>query len=54
MRAADGRNVTDEFLETRGAEIRLRRAVTPSVFTLDKRAIRQDCLCYFMERYPLP
>jgi hypothetical protein len=26
----------------------------PSMFTLDERIIRQDCLGYLMERYPLP
>lgn len=26
----------------------------PSMFTLDERVIRQDCLGYIMERYPLP
>jgi len=26
----------------------------PSMFTLDERVIRQDCLGYLMERYPLP
>jgi len=26
----------------------------PSMFILDERVIRQDCLGYLMERYPLP
>jgi hypothetical protein len=26
----------------------------PAMLTLDERIIRQDCLCYLMERYPLP
>ena len=29
-------------------------AKTEIVLTADERVIRQDCLCYFMERCPLP
>jgi hypothetical protein len=25
----------------------------PAMLTRDVRVIRQDCLCYFMERYPI-
>ncbi len=49
-----GRDVTERFLQRDGVVIRLRRAVMPSMFTLNKEVIRQDCLGYFMERYPLP
>jgi hypothetical protein len=52
VRAENGTSATDEFLEARGWELRLKRAVTPAMLTLDERAIRQDCLCYFMERIP--
>ncbi|MDV3241139.1 MAG: hypothetical protein LOY00_05035, partial [Methylocaldum sp.] len=31
----------------------LKRAVMPSMLTLDKRIIRQDCFCYLMERKSL-
>lgn len=34
-------------------ELRTRRPVMPSMFTLDERVIRQDCLGYLMERYQL-
>ena len=27
-----------------------RAALTPAMITLDTRVIRQDCLCYLMER----
>jgi hypothetical protein len=30
------------------------RPVTPAMLTLDTLAIRQDCLCYLMERLPYP
>jgi hypothetical protein len=35
-------------------ELRLRETVMPSMLTLNQEVIRQDCLCYLMERYPLP
>jgi len=34
--------------------VRTSRTLMPSMFTLDERVIRQDCLGYLMERYPLP
>lgn len=49
----DERQLADLFFERRGAELRLKRAVTPSMLTVNERAIRQDCLCYFMERLAL-
>ncbi|ADC72796.1 succinylglutamate desuccinylase/aspartoacylase [Thioalkalivibrio sp. K90mix] len=52
--AEDGREVTEEYLETRGDEIRLKRAAMPSMLTLDSRVIAQDCLCYLMEPLALP
>jgi hypothetical protein len=46
----DDRQLAELFFERQGNVLRLKRAVTPSMLTLDERAIRQDCLCYFMER----
>jgi succinylglutamate desuccinylase len=46
----DDADLTEQFLAREGTTVRLRRAVTPSMLTLDERAVRQDCLCYFMER----
>jgi len=31
----------------------LRTPIMPSMLTVNERAIRQDCLCYLMERYPV-
>lgn len=42
------------YFEIHHNQLRLARPVTPAMLTLDERAIRQDCLCYLMERYPLP
>ncbi len=49
----DDRQLAEEFLERDGAVLRLKRPATPSMLTLDERAVRQDCLCYFMERLEL-
>ena len=51
-------DVTDEQGESTGEryfsydnnEIRLKTPVMPSMLTRDERIIRQDCLCYLMER----
>lgn len=40
------------YFEVEDGELKTRRAVMPSMLTLDERVIRQDCLCYLMERYP--
>lgn len=52
----------DDFQNDRGAEyfhldhnrLTLNKPVMPSMLTLDERVIRQDCLCYLMERLELP
>jgi len=49
-----GRAVTEDYLALRGGEIVTARAVMPAMLTRDERVIRQDCLCYFMERLPYP
>ncbi|HMV04437.1 MAG TPA: M14 family metallopeptidase [Accumulibacter sp.] len=54
VRDESGRDVSDAFFSTRDGRIRLLRAATPAMLTLDARAIRQDCLCYLMERLALP
>ncbi|MBK8163897.1 MAG: succinylglutamate desuccinylase/aspartoacylase family protein [Gammaproteobacteria bacterium] len=48
-----GNDVTARYfhLDT-GGTISLRVPSTPSMLTLDLRVIRQDCLCYLMERLP--
>ena len=52
--AEDGRDVTSDFFAARDGELLLSRGAMPSMLTLDERIIRQDCLCYLMERYALP
>lgn len=53
VRNEDGEDVTAHYFASFGGEIRFTRPVMPSMLTLDTRIIRQDCLCYLMERYPL-
>ncbi|HSO07182.1 MAG TPA: M14 family metallopeptidase [Pelomicrobium sp.] len=48
-----GRERWDDYFIVEENEIRLRRAVMPSMFTRKVQAIRQDCLGYLMERWPL-
>jgi len=54
VRDEHGEEVGAQYLERDGDRLRLRRGVMPAMLTRDARVIRQDCLCYFMERYPLP
>ena len=49
-----GEEVADRFFRVEGDMLRTTRPVMPSMFTLDERVIRQDCLGYLMERFPLP
>ena len=53
VRDERGRNVWHEYFYIEDDGLRLRRPVMPSMFTLDERIVRQDCLCYLMERYEL-
>ncbi len=52
VRAIDirGRDVTRYYFHVEDGELRTARALMPSMLTLDRRVIRQDCLCYLMER----
>jgi len=49
-----GEQVTAHFFALRGGELRTIRPVMPAMLTRDERVIRQDCLCYLMERLPYP
>ena len=45
-----GREVSDMYFEVADGALRTRKTVMPSMLTQDERVIRQDCLCYLMER----
>jgi len=46
-----GRDVTSRYFQVQDGELRLKMPVMPSMLTRDEAVIRQDCLCYLMERY---
>lgn len=45
-----GNIVTEDFFEINNNELQLKRTTMPSMLTLDERVIKQDCLCYLMEK----
>jgi len=45
-----GEEITERYFGVEDGNLVLRKAVMPSMLTLDERVIRQDCLCYLMER----
>ncbi|MDT8387736.1 MAG: M14 family metallopeptidase [Thiogranum sp.] len=49
-----GADVSKKYFSIDDGLLRTTRPMMPSMFTLDERVIRQDCLGYLMERYPLP
>ncbi len=49
----DHRDVTDDYFEHDGDAILLKENVVPAMYTTDPYVVRQDCLCYFMERMAL-
>ena len=45
-----GNDVTNDFFSFQNGELQINRLTMPSMLTLNERVIRQDCLCYLMER----
>ncbi|MGZ5056131.1 MAG: peptidase M14, partial [Methylobacter sp.] len=45
-----GDDVTGCFFSIEAQQLVITRPAMPSMLTLDERVIRQDCLCYLMER----
>lgn len=50
----DGGECTDEYFATEEEMLVLRKPVVPSMLSLDQRIVRQDCLCYFLQRVSPP
>lgn len=46
----EGQDVSEKFFHLEQQELRISRPAMPSMLTLDEKVIRQDCLCYLMER----
>jgi succinylglutamate desuccinylase len=44
-------DVSGYFFMVDGESLRLKRPITPAMFTTDEMVVRQDCLCYFMEEF---
>ena len=51
VRDEQGREVASDYFTFKDGLLCLRRPVMPSMLTKDTNVIRQDCLCYLMERY---
>ncbi len=50
----NGIDNTDNYFALQNQQLVNRKAVMPSMLTLNEAVIRQDCLCYLMERIKLP
>jgi hypothetical protein len=48
----DGVDIGDRLFDYHQGGIALRQKLMPAMLTRDARVIRQDCLCYLMERIP--
>lgn len=48
-----GQEVSEQYFLNQDGQIVTRTAIMPSMLTLNREIIQQDCLCYLMERYPL-
>lgn len=51
VRDEHGRDVGERYFRIEDGELRLHQPVMPSMLTRNEVIIRQDCLCYLMERY---
>jgi succinylglutamate desuccinylase len=51
VRDERGEDVGARYFHVEDSELRLRQPVMPSMLTRNQVVIRQDCLCYLMERY---
>ena len=49
----DGKIVTDNFFSLQNKQLQTHRKTMPSMLTLNEKVIKQDCLCYLMERINL-
>lgn len=49
----NGSPVAGQYFEVEERRLKTRTALMPSMLTTNERIVRQDCLCYLMERYEL-
>jgi succinylglutamate desuccinylase len=45
-----GHDVAEHYFEIADGKLRLRKQAVPAMFTAEPTIVRQDCLCYLMER----
>ena len=45
-----GEEVTDQYFRNQNGNLVSTKNIMPSMLTLDEKMVRQDCLCYLMER----
>ena len=53
IRDEQGNDVTTRYIDNKEGELVTTTPLMTSMLTLDKKIIKQDCLCYLMERYPI-
>jgi len=49
----DGKDIFDQFFIINNNHIHTRSTIVPAMLTTDKKIVKQDCLCYMMERYDI-
>lgn len=49
----EGEDIFDLYFSINENNIVTKTAIVPAMLTVDKNIVRQDCLCYLMERYDL-
>jgi hypothetical protein len=49
----EGRDIFDQYFYIENNKIYTRATLVPAMLTVDKDIVRQDCLCYLMERYDI-
>ncbi len=49
----DGKDISHELFELQGNSLLSKINLMPAMLTMDEKIIRQDCLCYVMERYQI-
>ncbi len=50
----EGEEHGDRYFQIQNGKIILKVPVMPSMLSLNTDIVRQDCLCYLMERFPIP
>lgn len=48
-----GNNITASYFKVNNHKLQITRATMPAMLTLNEQVIKQDCLCYLMERLPV-